>query len=243
MVQKGKTIHLLKYIAILAFLFSCEEITKVEMLENEKDYYPVKIGLANTYQVNEITYFLNGTKKILNYQIKEKITNKVFQNSTDNSETYSIEKYKRNDSLSKWVLDSIGTVEVYRNRVVKVFNNLALQKIVFPIKSSSEWDINKYNIEAKDYNESYFTDINQPVIVNNKKYDHAIKVIHGDKKSNIDKYLYTETFVLNIGMVSSEKKIYSYCQEDFCIRMCEKGTCTIDNGYEIAYELLESSIE
>ncbi len=239
MAQKSRAIFSVVFSIVVFFvMFSCKlEPDQLDTVD-EKEYFPIKTGWVKVYQVKEVLYLLNGTKIENSYQVKQKITDIRFQDTK--SSIYGLEKYKRKDDKFSWVLDSVGTVEVYRNRILQVFSNVPLQKMVFPVSYGYEWDINQYNLYAGSFNKSYYKDIAQSTTVLSKTFNNTLNVVHSDKSSFIDKNYFVETYAFGVGLIASEQKVVEYCQDASCIENCSKGDCKISNGNELTYQLLES---
>ncbi len=165
------------------------------------DYFPIATGKYWMYDVTEIVYDASGPDTS-RFQLRETIIDSTYSDG----HLFEIERSKRATSLDNWEVDSIWTARMNDRFVVIAENNVAFQKLVFPIQDGTSWDGNAFNIgdEATYEMELIPTDSTD-----------FLKVIISDLPENIvkvdERYEY---YVKGVGLVSKEYNSVNFCTVD-----------------------------
>jgi hypothetical protein len=188
-------IHLLLAIIIL---FSCSKSTENVIINRDFSYYPQKVGKWINYQVQEI--HIDAPSNIYdttNYQIKELFESTFIDNSGDIC--FRIERYKRINDSSPWEIKDVWVSKLNNNFAIKIEENLAYVKILFPAETNKVWNGNIYN--TGDYSGYHISDLNEKEIINANVFDSVLTVVQRDDENLIEKYLSVEKYGKNIGLI------------------------------------------
>lgn len=217
--------------SILFLIFSCD----TEKSDPDKsgwgmDFFPLEGNSYKIYNVTNINYSIQGDVDTVNYLLKEVVADSFL--NLNNEYTYLLNRYKKAEPDSDWMIDSVWTANKSEQSVVVTENNIPYVKLVFPIKEGKTWDGNKMNtLDAESYTmqnigkEGFFAGVQYPT---------TLTVIHMDNPDTIlirDKRM--EVFGKNIGLIYSEKIQINYCTELDCI-----GEGIIDSGSKFRQELI-----
>jgi hypothetical protein len=195
------------------------------------DYFPLEINSYKVYDVQEVEYTLAG-ERYDNYQLMSEIES-VFINDAGDS-IYTINRYIRTDENGQWELVAVWSAERDNYKAIVTEENVAYQKLSFPIQSEVVWDGNAYNIfEEEEYRyesvgENFTTD-------NDQLYENTIIVVQNDLLDTIVEWDYRiEAHARGIGLIYKEMTNLYYCTEDYC-----RGHKIIETGNIYRQSLLE----
>jgi len=178
----------------LFFILSCSKKENSLPEPIDKSYFPLYVGLENIYKVEKIKIDepinLYDTQR---YYIKEKIES-TYSDETGNK-IYRIELYRKDDSLSNWVLFRAWMAQYVNNQAHKVEENIRYVKLVFPLKINLKWNGNAYNTnETQLY---YIKELDSRW----NNFEKTCLVIQKEKESLVDKYYQTERYAKNVGLI------------------------------------------
>ncbi len=200
----------LGFITILTLIlfYACNEKENVAPTPIDKSYYPMNVNDETVYFVEYINIdnpiSLYDTQR---YYLKERIES-LYNDETGNP-IYRIERYKRSDTLSDWILTDVWFSQYYQNQAHKVEENIRFVKLVFPVAKSLKWNGNAMNtLEAQTYE---IDTLDKPW----KNYDSTLVVIQQDNETMIDKYLDYERFAKHKGLV---EKGYVHISQAYVIQ-------------------------
>lgn len=115
---------------------SCEREIEQRDIDYGYDYYPLVDGSTWTYQYDSILYLRQfGRIDTTSGYLRERL---VADGMEDGK--YRLERDWRRDSTQAWRINSIWTVRLQDNKLVRVEENLPFTKLVFPVKDGLRWD-------------------------------------------------------------------------------------------------------
>jgi hypothetical protein len=218
-----KTWYLLMVICA-GFLYGCSETEELGDAEAGKTYFPLGIGEYRVYNVHYEEYLQGDTINSQNYQLRERVDT-IFTNLAGQL-TYKMIRSKRTNPGETWIDDSVITVTLANNQLIRQSGNLSLVKMVFPVKESQYWSPNVYNnldfdtlangsVAPKPLR-SHYTAVGQPFAIGNTSYPKSVKVVVNDEETfiNVDKR--DEVYAENIGLVFKNYNIINYCTQQPC---------------------------
>lgn len=164
-------------------------------------YAPLEVNSWIEYEIQEINIDKpSNVYDTSTYYIKEIITEKY--SDITNKEAYRVERYKRKDLLSNWIIKDVWTVQIDNNRYIKTEENIKFIRLIFPVELYKKWDGNIYN--TFDELEYEITSLNYADSINNINFDSLLTVTHEDELNQIEKKYSIERFAKNIGLVYKE---------------------------------------
>jgi hypothetical protein len=207
--------HFLKYlIAFVAIaIVSCDSADENPPLDTGKDYFPLRTGLFQIYDVTEIQYTL-GVPETLRYELKAIVTDS-FPN-VEGSYTYVINRSKRSEGDTEFSALDTWSARMDTREVVMNEENIPYLKIKLPVNKNDEWNGNLYNNKGED---TYLLDdVKTSITVNDETYADCIVINQNDNQDfvvTLDQR--KEIYAKNIGLVSREIKIVNYCSVGECL--------------------------
>ena len=203
--------HFLKYlVGIVAVLaISCDSSEDSDLIDVGKDYFPLKKGLYQIYDIYEINYVL-GVPETLEYELKTQVVDSF--RTLEGEYKYVIYRSKRDSPTEEWTYLDTWSGEANNHEAVMSEENISYLKLIFPIAQGTEWDGNKYNIgEADDY---LLEEVNTTYTFNDLNFDDCITVNledFVDVITAVDQR--KEIYARNIGLVYKETTQLKYCTD------------------------------
>lgn len=191
------------------------------------DFYPLEVGLYQIYKVEDVRRPVVGPIVNLNYLLKEVIVDTF--SSGERTKNWRIERYTfpdtsaslANQSQLNWQLDSVWYVYQTPNAVVKVENNIAFTKLIFPVREGTTWNGNQYNNRFPDAQERWrVSEFDRQVRLGRLNFPRALLVTQKNEASRIGLELRTERFARNIGLIQKVMNTEVYAQDT-----CRQGNC------------------
>lgn len=227
---------------VLAFLISlfsvisgCEtsEINPVES-PSGREFYPAQVGDFRIYRVDTIEYTFTGQKNQGTFFLKEKISDTL--PDQEGAKVYRIELYSTLDTNSNWNLDSVWSVRVGRDKIIKTENNRPIVKLYFPLEEGSRWDGNQYNPLQDSSSIFWFKVQNLGKLISYKnRVIESVEVIQKIDSNCVNFSYFTEIYFKNIGLGYKRKTYFDY---ESCT-----GVPTIEQGKSFEYFLIKNGIE
>lgn len=204
------------FVAILSLFlfFTCDNLNSnlPSPQDGGKFFYP-NIGQSVVYDVEDTQYDITGKITLKSYQLKE--VNALTFVDTDGKEALRIERYRRENDSSKWLLDSIFIAKKEIDKALKTENNVTYVKISFPIKEGLKWNGNAYNSLGNDVYE--LKKVNQSFQTNGQKFNNTFSVIQQNDSTLVDLKRRVEVYSEGIGLIYQEKISVSYCNSVDCL--------------------------
>ncbi len=224
---------MVKYILIVSFtmtlLSSCSEKVDYAPIDFGYDYAPLDVGSYLVYQVDSIYYddFAN-TIDTFRFQLKEVIDSSY--TLLDGQQGFRLERFKRGSSTDSWRISDVWFVYRTDQRFVRVEENQPIVKLVFPIKLSTEWNINAQN--TNDSIAAEVTEILPNYSLNQLVLPQSATVTIQDEENLIERKLNTEIYTRGIGLSAAYFK-----------DLRTQVTGQIVRGIDYRKELIEFGVE
>ncbi len=202
--------HLTKYIIIILIISvsSCDSSSIETTPDIGKDYFPMKTGAYQIYDINEIIYTLGDPDTFI-YQLKTVVIDSFM--NTESTYTYVIHRSVRNDESEPWTYKDTWSSRLVNGLGIESEENIDFVKLVFPFQVGMKWNGNTFNTlgeelyelqssESKTVNNITFTDC-----LNIKQIDNEDFIVDLDQRY--------ESYAKNVGLISSEKTHLFYCTD------------------------------
>ncbi len=163
-------------------------------------YFPLEIGNYLVYAVEEKNYTILDSNRVF-YQLKEVVAD-TFTNLSGQKQ-FVLERYRRNNELENWRIDSVWSALRTGSQAIKFENNIPYIKLVFPVERNSSWNGNAYN----DKGERTFriTEFRQSRRYGDIQLPNTVKVLMGNDSSLVTQFKREEIFAENIGLVFMQR--------------------------------------
>jgi hypothetical protein len=208
-------------------LFSCSEETPELVFESVNSYYSINPEEYRVYNFERINYDFN-VPDTLAYLLKEEIIDSLVTGSGQVS--YVLQQSIRENATEPWRVDSVFTIRFQNRGLIAVENNIAYQKLAYPLVLGTTWNGNAFNnLESQIY---YYQSTQNP---NNSEFinDHSIKVIIEDiPKSFLSQDERFEVYTKDIGLVEK-----NYIALNFCTN-CGDFEGFINSGFTLKQVLI-----
>lgn len=216
-------------------LFGCETAdVNPENVPTGREYYPMQVGRFWVYKVDSVNYSFTGGKTQGSFFYKEYISDTL--PDQEGAKVYRIEISKTLDTTQGWSLDSVWSVRVGKDRIIKSENNLPIVKLVFPLREGSRWDGNQYNIYQDSSSIFWYRikDLGRLVTFKNKPVE-SVEIVQKVDSNCINFSYFTEVYFKNIGLAYRRKTHYDYAS---CV-----GVPEIEQGSSFEYNLISYGVE
>lgn len=216
--------HFLKYLilAVAIAVVSCDSSEENLQLDSGKDYYPLRQGVFQVYDVLEVIYTL-GVPESLKYELKTVISDS-FQNAVGGF-TYVVQRSKRNEGEQNFTPLDTWSARVDTHEVIVQQENIPFVKIKLPVKKGEDWDGNLYNnLGTDDY---LMEEVKVPYPIEGETFDDCVVINQNDNEDFVvflDKR--TEVYAKHTGLIYKESTLLSYCTVGSCLgqQQIESGT-------------------
>lgn len=201
-----------KYILIcilpLLIISSCKkDNTNLTPIDTGKDYFPIQINKYIIYDVDSTVYDeITHIPKTYKYRLKEIITQSFINDA--NITAYRLERYiKWYDSTKSydqipWQFQKVWTIIPYNSHIEKVEENIPYIKLIFPVKTNTQWDGNAKNTLGKKTYTYEYTD--NAEYINNIYFEKTLKVKQYQFRTLIQYQNEVEKYAKNVGLVYKE---------------------------------------
>jgi hypothetical protein len=199
-------------------LLACESSDESTIPDN--DFFPLKTGVYQIYDVAEIIYEL-GDPDTFHYELKMVVTDS-FTNAR-NGTTYVIYRSKRLEGESSFEYLDTWSAESNDQELVVSEENIPYVKLKFPATVGRAWDGNVYNdvvIPSSNQHEDIYTITGQgkSLVLGDLTVGEFVKVEQEDNQEFIvyfDKRI--EIYALHVGLVSRKIEQLQYCTNNDCL--------------------------
>jgi hypothetical protein len=186
-------------LSVIIITVSCNKEQDTDIIYGY-EYFPVDSGHYVIYDVVDIFHdellLLNDTNT---YQIKELIGE---EDMDLEGETFKkLYRYYRAVDTADWILQDVWTIKKSNRSVELVEENKRRIKMVFSISYDQYWDANVFNTD--DPENSYYTNIYEPISIGGIDYDSSVVIKQQDFQSFIEHIRAYEVYAPRIGKVKS----------------------------------------
>lgn len=112
-----------------------------------KSYFFLEEGQFREYDVYEIRYLAVDISDTFRYQLREEVKEAFISNGVTSN---IIHRFRRENALEAWELDSVWSARIETDRAISVENNIPIVKIVFPAVQERKWNGNAFNTREQD---------------------------------------------------------------------------------------------
>lgn len=228
--------HSIKYFitaCLLAFFSSCSN-NEPHPVRSDLEYFPLKKGVYQLYQVEETQYTVVEGPVTQNYQLMTEVTDSF--PSTGGGTTYVIYRSIRIDETDSWQYLDTWSVKANENAVVVDEGTTSYVKLAFPARTGKVWDGNFYNANGED--EYTFKSVGTTISVNATSYDDCVDIIQNDYQDPIVSVdVRREVYARGVGLVLKEVNLLNYCTDVDCL-----GKQEIETGTVLKQEIIEYGV-
>lgn len=224
--------------AILMLTFSWSACDRnEENPESEYEYFPLKLNSRYVYQLNETRYSAgNKEPKTTQWFEKDEVIREDV--SLDGFPVFVFSRSRRNSTIDSWQKVKEYTVTRYPEKYLLTIDDVTTMPMVFPIRNTESWDINKYN--TKGWEDCYYAYIGREDTVGELSFGKTLKV-QGRYSTDDDVVSYNNgysKYAAGVGLVFDEQTDYEYCQEsEACL-----GKREIVSGLSTIRQLIEFEV-
>ena len=195
-----KPYSFLGLVHVLFVLFACNKTVEPDDRRLGYVYFPLEIGNYVVYEVDEKNYTILDSNRVF-YQLKEVVTD-TFTNLSGQKQ-FVLERYRRNNDLENWRIDSVWSALRTGSQAIKFENNIPYIKLVFPVERNNSWNGNAFN----DKGESLFrtSEFRRSRRYGDIQLPNTVKVLMGNDSSLVTQVKREEVFAENIGLVFMER--------------------------------------
>lgn len=185
------------------------------------DYFPLRTGAYQIYDVEEITYEL-GDPDTSHYEIRMVVVDS-FPNDRSSAYTYVIHRSKRLEAETTWKYLDTWSAEKDSREVVVSEQNIPFVKLRFPAIMGATWDGNMYNdlvMPSSNQHEDIYEIIDEgnSLTLGDVQLENFVKVEQEDNQEFVvyfDKR--NEIYAADVGLVFREIEQLQYCTDDQCL--------------------------
>jgi hypothetical protein len=206
--------HFRKYLPLLVLLVAgCGTDPKPRASDQGLNYYLIRTGWYQIYDVHEIRYSQVAEPDTLVYEMKTEVVDS-FPNATKGI-TYVIYRSTRDDQSEDWKFLDTWSARVDANQAVQIEGNASYVKLSFPLSLNKTWNGNLLNGIGED--EYKIVQFDEPTTLGGTTFDKTLTV---EQEFNDDPIVYTdirkETYARNIGLIVKETTQLRFCQSESC---------------------------
>ncbi|GAB3723402.1 hypothetical protein [Spirosoma lituiforme] len=219
------------FLSLLGLVGSCQ--TSNDPPPDDSAYYPLQTGDYWVYQVTEETYSLTSGATTRVFQLQQKVGSSFTRNG---QVFFQLEESTRQSEQNSWQVSAIRTVSKSLSEVVSQDNNAPTVSLLFPVTTTTSWNINTYN-GLSDTLTLRYQNIGRPFATGTLSFDRTVAVVGPTDSTLINLTKYQRVYAQNIGLVYRENTALSYCQSTpDCI-----GKGKIDSGTRQKWTLIASN--
>lgn len=166
------------------------------------DVYPISVDDYRSYDVDSIVYNdFTGEVDSFTYQMQELIADSFLD--LEGRESFKFHRLFRADETEDWSIGDVWSITPSAERIEMLEENLAFNKLIFPLKFQSSWNGNALNtldeecFEVKSF-DSTASILNQEHRLSREQHYRSVNLI--ERRSQ------EEIFARGIGPVSYQKE-------------------------------------
>lgn len=211
-------IVLLVFTALL--LWNCERSEVIETSDKGYDFFPLSLGREWIYEVDSITYdptnrgVVVDTNQIL---LRESVVNSYLDG--EGQRVFVVERAERMDESLPWRIKDVWTTYQTPLEAVRIEENLAFVKLLFPLQARQNWNANlnipsnfKISVEGETIDifknwASELITLDTIASVGNKMYE-QVAVVELANSENLIEYRWgQEWYGKRIGLIYRELRV------------------------------------
>ena len=218
------------------FVLSCDSENRIIVQDRPTDYFPLKKGMFQIYDVSETVYTL-GQPVQLSYQLKTVITDSIDRG--DGSFAFVQMRYRRSELSQPWQYSGTWAVRADGRELLINEDNILYVKFRTPLMNAYTWNGNAYNDQDEDtYLMEYvkepqtigFLELGDCIVINQE--DNQDFVVYLDERKEI--------YARGIGLVEHSIRQLHYCTQTElgCL-----GQQVVDEGVERTQTIVSYGVE
>ncbi|GAB3890996.1 hypothetical protein GCM10028803_02360 [Larkinella knui] len=210
----------------LLLLDACQSVS-TEPVVSGYDYQPLEKGNFWIYEVTEQQFSLNGSVATQTYQLREILTSSYTDSPNGapiGTTTFRLERYRRSNDSQAWQPDSVSSIRVTDNQLIKTENNRSYVKLIFPLIDQFQWNGNAFNTSGEDLYQLKNT--NKPFTVLSKPFPETATIVQQNDSTLVSQDKRVEIYARGVGLIYKEKVQLQFCSSTpSCV-----GKAQIDYG-------------
>lgn len=196
------------------------------------EYFPLRTGYYQIYEVDETNYTVAGGASSSSYQLKAEVVDSL---PTADGYRYRIQRYVRNNDSAQWSYVDTWSAIATSLRVTVSEGNTSYVKLTFPAAEGKKWNGNAYNTLGED--EYEIESVGQPL--DSLGADDCIIVMQEDLDDPIVSMdVRKEIYARGIGLVYREISQLNYCTDPDCL-----GQKQIEDGIISRQKIIEHGVQ
>lgn len=186
------------------------------------DYQPLAAGNYWIYDVTEQRFSLNGSPVTQTYQLRETVTN-AYAHSSEGI-LYRVERHRRAGESQSWQPDSVSSLQIRDDQLIKTENNRSYVKLIFPVIDQFQWDGNAFNANGEDLYQ--VRNVGMPYTVLNQPFAETATVVQQNDSTLVSQNKRLEVYARTVGLIYKENVQLQFCSSTpSCV-----GKAQIDYG-------------
>lgn len=206
------------------FILACKKDNKVEPTYFGYNYAGYQLGKYVVYQVDSIIYdgFFSPVKiDTISYQIKEVLEETY--TSVSGEKGLKLVRYKRDNDTLNWQIKDVWHCFLPNKKYEVVEENVNYLKLIFPIKTTVQWDGNIKNSASEQL--YFYKNLHQPLEINGLTFDSTLTVVQQQNQNLVDNQYFYEKYATKVGLIEkSHTDTYSQINN-------QTGNWEIEDGY------------
>ncbi|NJL76405.1 MAG: hypothetical protein HC892_16680 [Saprospiraceae bacterium] len=201
-------------------LCNCERSEVAETSDKGYDFFPLALGGEWIYEVDSIIYdptnrgVVVDTNQIL---LRESIVNNYIDG--EGQRVFVIERAKRIDESLPWRITDVWTTYQTPSQAVRIEENLAFVKLLFPLQARQDWNANlnipsDFKISVKgetiDIFKNWTSELlttDTTALVGSKMYEQVAMVALANSENLIEYRWGQEWYAKGIGLIYKELRV------------------------------------
>lgn len=215
---------------VLALLAACEA-DKPQPVDAGSNYFPLKAGVYQIYDVQEVNYAPNVEAQVTTYQLKMQVADSFA--TASGGITYVIYRSTRDEESGEWHELDTWSARKDDEGVVVMEGNTPFVKLAFPVRAGIRWNGNAMNNLGDD--EYELKDVGVPLQVGGTTFEETATV---EQERNDDPVVFrderSEVYASGVGLIMRKVTQLHYCTDDACL-----GQQVVDYGVELTMQIKE----
>ena len=232
--------NFIAYIALIVLISSCSNQDE-SIKPKDSDYFPLKVGVYQIYDVEETRIDQVNTTKLI-YQLRTMVSDS-FPN-LEGGYTYMITREKRTNSVFPWQPVDVWTARLDARQLVIQEENISYVKLVFPLSNGLIWNGNALNTLGGDekcgsntFCDNYqLENRNSNFVVNSGLAFAETVTVNQNNNSDVivSQDVRKEVYARSVGLIYKDSRIVEYCTTPDCL-----GKQQIDKGFIVKQVIRE----
>ncbi|GAB3014150.1 hypothetical protein GCM10027185_06510 [Spirosoma pulveris] len=173
------------------------------------DFMPLETGRYIIFDVQEIQYARSTSPLLRTYRLKETI-GPAYTDVTGQV-AYRLLRYRQISNGQPWQPDSIWSVRLVNNEVIRTENGQDFVKLLHPVSDGLRWNGNRYNLFGPDGYEA--RNVGAYFNVSGKEFRKTVTVVSRNDSTLIEQTKRIDVYAHQIGMIYKERTYLQFCTD------------------------------